>query len=51
MIGKLWRPSLFKRLLAWQVLVLLLAVGANFASNVWLTYEPKTGGIDRGMYL
>jgi len=51
MIGKLWRPSLFKRLLAWQVLVLLLAVGGNFAWNVWRTYQPKTGGIDRDMYL
>ena len=51
MIGKLSRPSLFKRLLVWQVLVLGLAVGADFASNVWRTYQPKTGGIDRAMYL
>ena len=51
MINKLRRPSLFKRLLVWQVLVMLLAVGANFGWNVWHTYEPKTGGIDRAMYL
>jgi len=51
MIHKLRRPSLFKRLLVWQVLVMLLAVGANFGWNVWHTYEPKTGSIDRAMYL
>lgn len=47
-----WRqPSLFKRLLAWQALVMLLAVGANFGWNIWQAYQPKTGSIDRSMYL
>jgi len=51
MIRKLRQPSLFKRLLAWQALVMLLAVGANFGWNIWLAYQPKTGSIDRSMYL
>jgi hypothetical protein len=39
MIRKLRQPSLFKRLLAWQALVMLLAVGANFGRNIWLAYR------------
>ena len=50
-LRKLRQPSLFKRLLAWQALVMLLAVGANFGWNIWLAYQPKTGSIDRSMYL
>jgi len=45
------QPSLFKRLLAWQALVMLLAVGANFGWNIWQAYQPKTGSIDRSMFL
>lgn len=50
-LHKLRQPSLFKRLLAWQALVMLVAVGANFGWNIWRAYQPKTGSIDRGMYL
>jgi len=50
-LRKLRQPSLFKRLLAWQALVMLLAVGANFGWNIWLAYQPKTGSIDRSMFL
>ena len=51
MIRQLRQPSLFKRLLAWQALVMLLAVGASFGWNVWHAYQAKTGSIDRSMFL
>eukprot|EP01032_Pedospumella_encystans_P024347 gene24347-27541_t len=30
---------------------MLLAVGASFGWSIWLAYQPKTGSIDRNMYL
>jgi two-component system OmpR family sensor kinase len=50
-LRKLRQPSLFKRLLVWQTLVVLVALGANFGWNIWLAYQPKTGSIDRSLYL
>ncbi len=50
-LRKLRQPSLFKRLLAWQALVMLLAVGSSFGWNVWKAYQPKTGSIDRSLFL
>jgi two-component system OmpR family sensor kinase len=50
-LRKLRQPSLFKRLLAWQALVMLLAVGTSFGWNVWQAYQPKTGSIDRSLFL
>jgi hypothetical protein len=51
MMHRLLRPSLFKRLLVWQMLVLMLAMAASFAWGIWLAYAPRSGGIDRELNL
>ena len=52
MITKLLKPSLFRRLFFWQMLVILLALAINFSWSVWSqVYAPGTGGIDRDLRL
>jgi signal transduction histidine kinase len=52
MINKLLKPSLFRRLFFWQMLVILLALAINFVWSVWSqVYAPGSGGIDHDMRL
>ncbi|MBK7655212.1 MAG: hypothetical protein IPJ18_08865 [Betaproteobacteria bacterium] len=46
MIKKLLKPSLFRRLFFWQMLVILLALAINFVWSVWSqVYAPGSGAL------
>lgn len=51
MLQKLIRPSLFRELFGWQLLVMMVAITANFAYNIAQAYKPLTGGLDTEMVL
>jgi len=51
MLHKLLRPSLFRRLLGWQALVLLSVLFLNLGWNLWQTYRLGDGAIDQELSL
>lgn len=51
MLQKLIRPSLFRELFGWQLLVMMVALTASFTYNIRQAYQPQTGGLDTEMVL